>query len=313
MADYYKVLGVAKSASDQEIKSAFRKLALQFHPDRNKDNPKAEDKFKEINEAYAVLSDAEKRKQYDTFGDSNFHQKYSREDIFRGTDFQSIFDEFDLGNVNNIFSHIFGGGRSGGFGGDFRGGGPFGAGMGGRRGAHAGMKGQDVEYPLTIDFMESYRGSERQIRFRLQDGTSQELNIKIPAGVRNGGKLRVAGKGAASPYGGQPGDLFIVLKVNDHPEFVREGNDINVQVKIKPSELLLGCSREINSPDGLKRIKIPECSSPNMKLRLRGLGFPDPGHPSQRGDLFAAIVLDVPKKLNKKQKALVESLMEAEL
>ena len=272
-------------------------MALKYHPDRNSGDPEAEKKFKEISEAYAVLSDPQKKQQYDMFGNKGFHQRYSSEDIFRGADFSDIFGSMGGGNANDIFSKIFGGMAGGGFGG------------GGRQ---ATPKGQNVEYPLTIGFDESYNGSEREVNFSLSDGSARNIKLKIPAGVKDGGKLRVAGKGAASPYGGQPGDLYVVIKVAQHPNFLRVDQNIEVSVPLKISQALLGTSVDVETPEGEKSIKVPPGVKHGTKLRLKGLGFPVPGK-KDRGDLFAVIELDVPKELSAEQIQLAKSLSEAGL
>jgi len=298
MADYYETLGVKKGASDDEIKKSYRKLAMKFHPDRNPGDKVAEDKFKVISEAYAVLSDTEKRKQYDMFGDQKFHQNFSQEDIFRGTDFRNIFTDagFDGGD---IFSRIFGAGFGGG---------------GGGRGGFGGPppKGQDVEYPITVAFQEAFNGGERQVSFRLSDGSSRDLTIKIPAGIRDGGKLRVAGKGGGSPYGGPAGDLYIVVSVASHPQYTRQGDDIEGKINLKLSEALLGCSKEVVTLDGAKKIKVPAGVKPGTKIRLKNLGFHIPGKHG-RGDFYAVVEYDVPESLSTKQLELVNSLAETGL
>ncbi len=302
MADYYKVLGVERGASKDEIKKAYRKLAHKYHPDRNQDNKEAEEKFKGISEAYAVLSDDKKRQEYDTFGQSGFNQRYSAEDIFKGTDFGSVFNEFDLGG--DIFSRIFGGG----FGGGGFGGGPgFGRGFGGQ------MKGQDVEYKLEIPFNEAFHGGERQVSFRLSDGTSRNLKVKIPAGVKEGGKLRVSGKGAPSPMqGGPAGDLFIVISVSPHQLYKRVDDHIESPLPLKISEALLGCSVEVETMDGIKKVKVPAGVKPGTKIRLRGLGMPKHGS-SNRGDFFAVVEYLLPKEFSNKQKQVIEEMREAGL
>jgi curved DNA-binding protein len=324
--DYYKVLGVERGASADEIKKSYRKLALKYHPDRNKEKD-AEAKFKEISEAYAVLSDDEKRRQYDVVGDTRFHQQYSSEDIFRGTDFSSIFSDFDLGGAGGfetIFGRMFGGGGGGSFGsGGFRRSGPGGGagagtagfGFGGRPGfgGQGGRgEGQDLEYKLTIGFNEAFTGGERQLNLRLPDGTARELKIKIPAGVKDGGRLRLNGKGAPSPYGGAPGDLLVVIEVAEHPRFKRLDADVEAPITLKISEALLGVSKDVETLDGVKKVKVPAGVKPGTKIRLKGLGFPTPGK-TGRGDFYAVVDLTVPDRLSKQQKSAVEALQAVDL
>lgn len=290
MSDYYKTLGVERNATDADIKKAYRKLAFQYHPDRNQDNPDAEEKFKQVNEAYAVLSDKQKRQQYDMFGDQQFHQQYSSEDIFRGTDFGSIFEEFGLGGSgNSFFSSIFGGGR----------------------GFHQGSaKGQDVEYPITVGFMDAFHGAERRVQFTLSDGTKRELTLHIPAGVHDKAKLRAKGKGApAHMPGGQPGDLYVLINISEHPDFTRHGDDIHTPLSLTISEACLGASKEVITPQGSRKIKIPAGVGAGTRIRLKGLGFPRlRGQAS--GDLFAVVELAVPKTLSAEQREAVTRLQD---
>ncbi|MEI6832740.1 MAG: J domain-containing protein [bacterium] len=304
MADYYETLGIKKGASEDEIKKSYRKLAMKFHPDRNPGNKTAEENFKKISEAYAVLSDSEKRRQYDMFGDQKFHQNFSQEDIFRGADFRNIFSDAGV-DGSDIFSRIFGAGFGGaGFGGQ---------GFGGRGGfGGPPPRGQDIEYPLTISFQEAYNGAERHLNFSLSDGSTRDLTIKIPAGVSDGGKLRVAGKGVASPMGGAPGDLFVVVSVAQHPLFVRSGQDIEGKLRLKLSEALKGCSKEVETFDGNKKIKIPAGVKPGTRIRLKNLGFPLPGK-SLRGDFFAVIEYEVPENLSPTQMLAIDHLAEVGL
>ena len=336
MADYYKELGVDKGTSDEEIKKAYRKLALKHHPDRNPGNKSAEDKFKAISEAYAVLSDPDKRKQYDMVGDAKFHQAYSSEDIFRGTDFSQVFRDFNMAGGEDIFSRIFGGGFAGagaggrgrssgrGFGGGQgnmggMSGNPFGQGgfdpFGGASGGGGGAPppGQDVEYPLQISFLDAWRGCERQVSFRLGDGSKRDFRMKIPAGVKDGGRLRVPGKGVASPYGGQPGDVHIIIQISPNAQFERVADDIHTKLKIKPSTAFLGGSAEVDTPEGSKNVKIPAGMQAGTKLRLKGLGFPYPGKSAARGDLYAILEVDIPKSLTPDQEQAVKALQEAGL
>jgi curved DNA-binding protein len=304
MADYYETLGIKKGASEEEIKKSYRKLAMKFHPDRNPGNKTAEEKFKKISEAYAVLSDSEKRRQYDMFGDQKFHQNFSQEDIFRGADFRNIFTDAGF-DGSDIFSRIFGSGFAG-------------AGFGGQgfnsRGGFGGPppRGQDIEYPLTISFQEAFKGSERHLSFSLSDGSTRDLTIKFPAGVSDGGKLRVAGKGIASPYGGSPGDLYVVISVSQHPLYARNGRDIEGKLRLKLSEALKGCSKDVETLDGPKKIKIPSGVKPGTKIRLKGLGFPVAGK-STRGDFFAVIEYEVPDTLSPSQITAIDQLAEVGL
>jgi curved DNA-binding protein len=301
--DYYKILGVAKSASTEEIKKAYRKLALQYHPDRNKGDKVAEERFKEISEAYAVLSNSEKKKQYDMFGADGFQQRYTQDDIFRDVDFGSIFREFGFGGGGgrggpHIFSQIFGGaggrpqyGRRGPFGG----------------GQPQGVKGQDLIYELSVTLEEIVTTTEKVIAFQV-DGRQERISTKIPAGISTGKKLRLAGKGNPGAYGGPNGDLYVQIKVLDHPLFKREGDDLILARKIKFSDALLGTEMEVPTIDKkTMRLKIPAGTQNNAKFRLKGQGMP---HMNQkgRGDAYVQVNVEVPKKLNKKQKALAEEL-----
>ncbi len=289
--DYYAVLGVARGASADEIKKAYRKLALKYHPDKNPGDKKAEEKFKEITEAYAVLSDAAKRKQYDQFGEAGFHQRYSQEDIFRGFDAGDIFREFGFG-TDDIFGHIFGGGRRGG------------ASFGGRPRT---IKGQDYSMRISIPFRLAVQGGERRIDFRTEGGT-EHLNVRIPAGIEPGQKLRVTGKGGPSPTGGAPGDLYLEIEIDPDPTFTREGKDLLVKVPLPFSGACLGTSVEVPTLEGTKRVKVPAGMQGGAKLRLPGFGVPTKG--GSRGDLYAVVEVEVPKRLSAAQKKLLEKLQE---
>jgi curved DNA-binding protein len=294
--DYYAVLGVKKDASADDIKKAYRKLALKYHPDKNPGDTKAEEKFKEITESYAVLSDTEKRRQYDQFGESGFHQRFSQEDIYRNFDVGDIFREFGFG-TDDIFSHIFRGGPTGGA---------------RSRTVHFGgarpqaIRGQDYVMRVTIPFRQAILGGEKRIDFR-RDSQTEQLQVRIPPGVESGQKLRVGGKGGPSPAGGPPGDLFLELQVDADPLFSREGNDLLVKVRIPFSGACLGTSADVPALQGSKRIKIPAGLQSGSKIRLKGLGVAAPdGH----GDLYAVVEVEIPSKLTAEQKALLEKLRE---
>jgi curved DNA-binding protein len=314
MKDYYTQLGVGKNATADEIKKAYRQLALKYHPDRNKGNKEAEEHFKEINEAYAVLSDQEKRRQYDMFGAEGFRQRYSQEDIFQGFDIGDALKDFGFG-TSDIFSVLFGGG-----GGRGRGrvryttyGNPFGQQARGDAGADyfgqreaAPASGRDTATELTISLEEAAKGVEKLLSLH-RDGKVEKISVKIPPGIDTGKRLRVAGKGERGPGGGLPGDLYVTVHVQKHPLFTREGADISVDQEIKFSEAALGTTIEIPTLNGIKKVKIPAGTSGNTKLRLKGEGMP---HLKGRGkgDAYVRVVVKVPKKLTSKQKELVEGL-----
>ncbi len=314
MKDYYKILGVYKKATLEEIKKTYRQLALKYHPDRNKGNKEAEEKFKEINEAYAVLSDPEKRRNYDTFGAEGFRQRYTQEDIFRGFDIGDILKEFGFG-TSDIFSTLFGGGRSGGFRyTTFTG--PFGQHTTGGEGFDAAdyfsrsgarpSKGRDMIYDLTVTLEEAAGGAKKPISVQ-RDGKIEQISVKIPPGIDTGKKLRIAGKGERGAAGGPPGDLYVLVNVQKHPLFTREGDDIYIDREIKFSEAALGTTLEVPTLNGIKKVKVPPGTSGNTKLRLRGEGIPHLKGKG-KGDAYVRIFIKIPKKLTSKQKELVETL-----
>jgi len=314
--DYYKLLGVSKNATETEIKKAYRKLALQHHPDRNPGDKGAEEKFKKINEAYAVLSDKEKRAQYDRFGSAKFHQRFSQEDIFRGFDVGDLFKDAGFGS-EDIFSRLFGGGgrRSPGygpgFGGRTRSGGVnvedlFGGG-GGFGQENSAPQGRDLTMDITVDFMEAVNGCEKKIAYII-DGKKNEVTVKIPRGISNGQKLRLSGKGERG-MSQMPGDLYVTMQVKDHPVFKREGNDIIVEKEIKLSEAILGTTIEAPTLNGTKKIKVPPGIQSQTKLRLKGCGIHQFKGTGQ-GDAYVKIIVQIPKHLTPRQKKLIEDLSE---
>jgi curved DNA-binding protein len=312
--DYYKILGVPKSASVAEIKKAYRKLAMQYHPDRNKGDKAAEAKFKEISEAYAVLSDPEKRKQYDMFGADGFQTRFTQEDIFRGVDFSSIFKEFGFGGggrTQNFFSQMFGGmGGTGQY--HYTGESPFGGSSRGPRGYQQEVKGQNLIYELPLTLEEVVETTTKVISYQVQ-GNQERVSVKVPAGIADGQKLRLPGKGQPSPYGGPSGDLFIQIKMLDHPVFRREKDDLYVKQRIKFSQATLGTEIEVPTIDQKRlKLKIPPGTQNNAKLRLKGQGLPRM-KANGRGDAYVEINVEVPKKLNTTQKSLVKSLADAGL
>jgi curved DNA-binding protein len=294
--DYYDVLGVSKSASDEELKRAYRKLAMKYHPDKNPNRKEAEERFKEINEAYAVLSDKEKRKQYDAFGAEGFRQRFSQEDIFRGFDF------------DDILSGLFGGrGKR-----EFRGRGGFDFGdLFGRQSSHQDMgrmalKGEDALYELSISLEEAAFGGEKRISYR-KNGRIEELNVKIPKGIPSGKKLRLAGKGMQGRNGGPPGDLYLQVNIAEHPTFTREGDDLITEKEISFSEAALGTTIEVPTLEGTKKVKVSPGTQSHTKLRLRGLGIPH-FQGEGRGDEYVKIIVRIPKKVAEKGRRLIEEL-----
>ena len=296
--DYFKLLGVKKDASEGEIKKAYRKLAMKYHPDHTKGDKSAEDKFKKISEAYAVLSNKEKRKEYDTFGSEGFHQRFSQEDIFRGFDFGDIFKEFGFGGGD------FSAGRPGGTRFSFGGGSGFNFG-GGRQQAH--VKGSDLVYELPLTLREVANGTSKIITFQHQGG-SENLTVKIPPGLTSGKKLRLAGKGSPSPYGGPAGDLYIKSQVLNDPVFSAENHDLYLNQELKLSEAILGTTIAVPTIDDKQlSLKIPPGTKPGTKMRLSGHGLPTMKG-NKKGDLFVRIQIKVPKHLDARQKKLVEEL-----
>lgn len=322
--DYYRILDVEKKATLEEIKKKYRKLAMKYHPDRNKGDKNAEERFKEISEAYAVLSDPEKRKQYDTFGSTKFHQRFSQEDIFRGFDVGDILKDFGF-STDDIFSTLFGRGhgRQGKhrpFGQD-----PYGS-QSGPFGRHGGSfqdmfgdaspfggssrranQGRDLSTELSITLEEAAKGVTKNITLT-RGGKRENLAVKIPPGTPEGKRLRLVGKGESGPGGASPGHLYITVRIQPHSVFRRDSDDLHMEKEIKLSEALLGTTLEVTTLlDGPRRIKIPSGTRTGTKIRLRGLGVPHMGREG-RGDTYVSILVSIPKKLSKSQLKLVEDL-----
>lgn len=303
--EYYEILGVSKTASADEIKKAYRKLALQYHPDKNPDNAEAEAKFKKISEAYAVLSDSKKRQEYDTYGSAGFQQRYSQEDIFRGFDLNDILKQFG-----------FGGGsfRTGGFRTQTGGGNPFGDIFGqATRGCGScrpqPVKGQDHTYELSISLEDVLNGAEKTISLR-RNGGNQNISVKVPKGIESGKRLRLTGKGAPSSSGGPPGDLYLKVTIQPHPVFTRDGDNLLMEKKIPFSAACLGTTVEVTTLEGKKfKVKVPAGVQQEARLRIKGHGLPA-GPIAKRGDIYVKILVQIPKKLNREQKKAVKKLAE---
>ncbi|HEY3901627.1 MAG TPA: DnaJ C-terminal domain-containing protein [Chthoniobacter sp.] len=301
--DYYATLGVAKTATADEIRKSFRKLARQFHPDVAKDKKNAEAKFKEINEAYEVLSDAEKRKRYDELGADWEHgpqphpgwgaqaggRRGGFEDGagFSGTGFSDFFEQF--------------------FGGNFRGGGA--QGFPGFGAEQPPARGGDIEADLLVTIEEALHGAKKKISFR-RDGRSQveTYEVRIPKGVREGQKIRLAGQGGSAGNRGQAGDLYLVVRFEKHPDYQIEGSDLVYELEVPVWKAVLGGEASIPTPDGSVRLKIPEYSQPERKFRIKGRGLPTKG--SSRGDFYVRLVVSLPSELTAEERALWEKLAE---
>lgn len=307
--DYYKTLGVIKSATKDQIKKAYKKLAMKFHPDRNKGNKQAEEKFKKINEAYAVLSDDEKRKQYDQFGAEGFSNRFSQEDIFKGFDFGNIFEEFGFGN--NAFSSIFGGGNKSSQGQRFSfnsGGNPF-----EQNRAYAKpqnhRKPKNSEMELHITFEEAAFGTKKTISVNSSTGV-ERIVLNIPPGIESGKKLKIKEKGVVDHMTGQRGNLLCVVSVKPHPVFQRDGKDLFMEKEIKMTELILGGTVSITTLDNKKiELKIPPLSKNKTLLRIKGKGIPVKNQ--SPGNLLIRLIALLPKIIDEKQKELFQKLAES--
>jgi curved DNA-binding protein len=295
--DYYELLGVARDATADEIRKAFRKLARQYHPDVNK-SPDAATRFAEINEAYEVLSDAQKRKAYDQFGHAGVgvgapgggRATWTSTGGPGGPGGAGGFDVDDLGS---IFEEMFGarGGASP-FGG--RAGSPFG-GAAGPRAAPPPQRGRDLRHEITVSFMTAARGGKEQLRLS-GEGGAETISVTIPPGIESGAKLRVKGKGQPGMLNGPPGDLMLTVKVGNHPYFRREGLDLMVDVPITIVEAVTGATVSVPLLEGTVDLKVPPGSSSGQKLRVRGKGLKGPG--GKRGDFYAVIQIVAPTSLS---------------
>jgi curved DNA-binding protein len=296
--DYYNSLGVGKNASDEEIKRAYRKLAMKYHPDRNPNKKEAEERFKEINEAYAVLSDKEKRKQYDSFGAEGFHQRFTQEDIFRGFDMDEILSGL-FGGKGRRESRF--GGRSGFDFGDL-----FGRQTGYQDMSRMPQRGEDTVYELIISLEEAAFGGEKKISYR-KNGKIEEVSVKIPRGIPSGKKLRLSGKGMEGRNGGPPGDLYLQVSIREHPLFSREGDDLIVEREVNFSEAALGTNIEVPTLDGMKKVKVPPGTQSHTKMRLKGLGMPH-FQGEGKGDEYVKVIVKVPKKITERSRELIQDL-----
>ncbi|HEY7116842.1 MAG TPA: J domain-containing protein [Tepidisphaeraceae bacterium] len=320
--DYYEVLGVARTASPEEIKKAHRKLVRLYHPDVNKNNPQSEAKFKEVQEAYDILSDEAKRKQYDQFGHAGVGAEpgYGARpgadpfEEFRRAQQQAgpragyrrwqpqpnvSVEDFDLGGAGgdasgfaDIFEQFFG---------------QRGAAAGGR-GAATGRprtqaaRGEDIEYPVTLTFAQAARGMTLPLQIS-RDGKLETIDVKIPAGVKEGSRVRIKGKGQHT--NGEPGDLFIVTRVLPHAYFHREGLDIHLDLPISMYEALLGTKVEVPTLDGPVTITVPPGTSSGAKLRIRERGI---YRGNEKGDQYNIVKVIVPRNIDDQDKETLQKL-----
>lgn len=313
--DYYQSLGVAKTASEDEIRKAFRKLARKYHPDVAKNKVEAEEKFKEINEAYEVLSDPEKRKKYDTLG-ANWNRPGGfqpppggRGGMYTETGPEGFEFQFGGTGFSDFFEQFFGGRGAGGrtaFDEGQDGGGPF---RGGRRGF--AQRGGDVEGDMLVTLEEVLHGAVRPVSFRTANRRTgqtetQTFRVKIPEGVQEGQLIRVAGKGEAGAGGGTPGDLYLRVRLAKHPDFRVRGADLYHDLELAPWEAVLGTTVRVPTLEGPISLRIPPGTTGGQQLRVRGKGLPQRG--GERGDLHAVVTLAVPSQVKPRERELWEQL-----
>jgi len=304
--DYYKILGVPKTATPKEIKAAYRKLARKYHPDVNKGDAKAEARFKEINEANEVLSDPDKRQRYDTLGSDwqSYRPPPGRPGSAGG---RVIFEDDDIGGFSEFFRTIFGGG-GGGFGGGGAAGGPAGGGfedLFGRARQQRPARGADVEGTVDLTLEDVLRGTTRTVNLEGEGGAARKIEVKIPPGVAEGTRVRAAGEGAGAS--GARGDLYLRVRVLPHPRFERAGADLKTTVTVPLTTAVLGGETMVPTLDGPIGIRIPPGSRPGRAFRLRGHGLPRL-EGGGRGDLLAALGVDLPEELDPRERELFEEL-----
>ena len=328
--DYYQTLGVAKTASDKELKQAYRKLARKHHPDVNPGDKSAESRFKEINEAYEVLGDSDKRRKYDELGANwrMYEQAQQQGQTWPGgagagnpfgeggawtinmggggggyrtmseEDMREIFGNEDP--FSDFFKTFFGGG----------GGGARETGRGGRARARS-QKGRDIEHEVELTLEEAFHGATRRISIK-QGGHARSVDVRIPAGVKDGSRVRAAGEGESGANGGAAGDLYLRVRLKPHPVFEREGNDLRAKVAVPVTTAVLGGEANVPTITGSVRLKIPETTQNGQIFRLKGHGMPVLGKGAERGDLYAAVEIQLPRVLTKEQRQSWEALQKIE-
>ena len=294
--DYYKILGIDKAASQEEIKKAYRKLAVKYHPDKNPGDKKAEEKFKEVNEANDVLSDPEKRKKYDSLGadwqqyqQGGAYNGYGGSGAGRTTSYGGggYYDE-DEGNFSDFFESLFGS-RSG---------------NRGRRGSKTAAKGEDYQAETTITLEEAFYGTTRQLNL-----ADQKLNLKLKPGIADGQVLRMKEKGGPGYFGGSKGDLLITIHVQKHARFTRKGDDLYFDSPLDVFTAILGGKLAVQAIDKTLNINIPSGTDSNKVFRLKEMGMPEYSNPKQRGDAYVRVILTVPKDLTDSDRAILARFM----
>jgi len=300
--DYYKVLGVGKNASQEEIKKQYRKLAVKYHPDKNQGNKLSEEKFKELGEAYAVLGDPVKRKKYDTLG-SDWKQyeqagagtsggdgfsQWAQQGKGRPSSHVYSADDFEGADFSDFFNSFFGGGAGGSSSAGFR---------------ETPLKGQDYEAQVQVALYEAYHGAERMLALG-----EDKIKITIPPGIRDGQVLRVKGKGGKGRRGGDPGHLYLHVVIEPDPRFSRNEDDLTTEIHIPLYKAILGGEIEITTLKGNVNIKIPPGTQNGKTLRLKGLGMPVYQKKGESGALFVKVLVDIPQNLTSREKELFVQL-----
>ena len=320
--DYYQTLGVSKTATDKELKQAYRKLARKHHPDVNPGDKSAESRFKEINEAYEVLGDPEKRRKYDELG-ANWRQYEQAQQQGQGFPGGSPFGGAGGGawNINtggggyrtmteeemhdlfgnedpfsDFFKTFFGGGD------------PRESGGRARQGrTPRTQKGRDIEHDVELTLEEAYHGATRRVSIK-QGGHARSVDVRIPVGVKDGSRVRAAGEGEAGASGGTSGDLYLRVRLKPHPVFERQGADLHTKVAVPVTTAVLGGEAQVPTITGSVRLKIPETTQSGQVFRLKGHGMPSVGKPDDRGDLYATADVQLPRSLTKDQRTQWERL-----
>ncbi|NJB67779.1 curved DNA-binding protein [Desulfobaculum xiamenense] len=308
--DYYDILGVARGASKEDISKGFKRLARKYHPDLNPDNPEAEAKFKEINEAYEVLKDPEKRRLYDQLGPNWQHgQNFEPPPGFENFRFTSGGAGFDGAGFSDFFETIFGGGF-GGRGAGFRQD-PFG-GFGGAGFRPGPAKGQDIESTLELTLEEAYQGGAKSISLRenapgpgAMGGRTRRLEVTVPAGVREGARIRLSGQGGPGRQGGPAGDLYLRVSILPHERFKLDGVNVVLDLPLAPWEAALGATVTVPTLNGAVEMTVPAGMSSGQKMRIRGRGL---GTGAGRGDQFVRVVIRTPGKIGERERKLWEEL-----